>query len=88
MRTEEVKLILFKRKKELKTVEGKEEQKIFEEERHNREVIVKNVIQLNKILVEERIKKEEEGIILLIIIHILSVFKARINKSKYSYSSG
>jgi hypothetical protein len=88
MRTEEVKLILFKRKKELKTVEGKEEQKIFEEERHNREVIVKNVIQLNKILVEERIKKEEEGIILLVIIHILSVFKTRINKSKYSYSSG
>jgi hypothetical protein len=88
MRTEEVKLILFKRKKELKTAEGKEEQKIFEEERHNREVIVKNVIQLNKILVEERIKKEEEGIILLIIMFILSVLKTRINKINYSYSSG
>jgi hypothetical protein len=65
MQTEEVKLILFKRKKELKTVEGKEEQKIFEEERHNREIIVKNVIKLNKILVEERIKKDEEGIIFI-----------------------
>jgi hypothetical protein len=61
MRTEEVKLMLFKRKKELKTVEGKEEQKLFEEERLNREIIIKHIINLNKILVEERIKKEEEA---------------------------
>ena len=46
------------------------------------------MIRLNKILVEERIKKEEEGIILFIIMHILSVPKTRINKIKYSYSSG
>jgi hypothetical protein len=64
MKTEEIKLNLFKRKKELKSVEGKEEQKQFEEERQKREEIVKNVIRLNKILVEERNKKEEESILL------------------------
>lgn len=64
MKTEEIKLNLFKRKKELKSAEGKEEQKQIEEERQKREDIIKNVIRLNKVLVEERNKKEEEGIIL------------------------
>lgn len=61
MGTEEVKLNLFKRKKELKSAEGKEEQKLFEEERQKREAIIKNVISLNKLLIEERNKKEEEA---------------------------
>jgi hypothetical protein len=53
--------MLFKRKKELKTAVGKEEQKLFEQERLNRETIIKQIINLNKVLVEERIKKEEEA---------------------------
>ena len=67
MGTEEVKLNLFKRKKELQSWEGKEEQKQVEEERKKREEIIKNVIRLNKILIEERTKKEEEGTIYLLL---------------------
>lgn len=60
IKTEETKMMLFMWKKEAKTPKGQEEQKQFEDERQHREHVIKEVIKLNKVLVEERKKKEEE----------------------------
>lgn len=64
VKAEEIKLLLFKWKREANNNKGKEEEKEAEEERLNefnwREKVIKDIIKLNKVLVEERAKKEEE----------------------------
>ena len=60
IKTEEINMLFFKWKKESKTHEGLEELKQFEEERQNRESMIKHKINKNKALIEERKKKEEE----------------------------
>jgi len=60
IKTEEINMLFFKWKKESKTHEGLEELKQFDEERQVREIIIKNKLKTNKVLIEQRKKKEEE----------------------------
>jgi hypothetical protein len=64
IKTEEIKLLLFKWKQHAKSIKGNEEEKELEEERlknnMKREEVEKEIEKVHEVLIEEREKKEEE----------------------------
>lgn len=64
MKTENTKILMYKWKCQDKEIKGKEEEKILETERQKKadesEELLQELSEINKVLVEERVKRDEE----------------------------